>query len=228
MEPSSAPDVSFLQSLMAAVGAMDWMEFTGLVSGLLCVWLLIRQNVWTFPIGLVYAVVSVVVFFEARLYADVLLSGYYVLMNGYGWYYWLYGGTRTRLTGGALEEDTLPVSRTPLVTGAVLCGLTAAAIAGMGWFFDTQTDAAFPYWDSATTCMSFAAMWMTARKYIENWIIWLIVDVIATAIYYLKDIQFYAILYGVYLGMAILGWRAWQLTMIRQGRTTRPIAASSV
>jgi len=228
MEPSSAPDVSFLQSLMAAVGAMDWMEFTGLVSGLLCVWLLIRQNVWTFPIGLVYAVVSVVVFFEARLYADVLLSGYYVLMNGYGWYYWLYGGTRTRLTGGALEEDTLPVSRTPLLTGVVLGGLTAAAIGGMGWFFDTQTDAAFPYWDSATTCMSFAAMWMTARKYIENWIIWLIVDVIATAIYYLKDIQFYAILYGVYLGMAILGWRAWQLTMIRQGRTTRPIAASSV
>jgi len=212
---------------MAAVTAMNWMEFTGLVSGLLCVWLLIRQNVWTFPIGLVYAVVSVAVFFEARLYADVLLSGYYVLMNGYGWYYWLYGGMRTR-PNDPLEKDTLPVSRTPLVTGAVLGGLTAAAIGGMGWFFDTQTDAAFPYWDSATTCMSFAAMWMTARKYIENWVVWLVVDVIATAIYYLKDIQFYAILYGVYLGMAILGWRAWQLTMIRQGRSTRSIAASSV
>ena len=207
---------------------MDWVEFTGLVSGLLCVWLLIRQNVWTFPIGLVYAVVSVVVFFEARLYADVLLSGYYVLMNGYGWYYWLYGGTRVRGSGGPRAQDALPVSRTPLGTAVVLGGLTAAAIAGMGWFFDTQTDAAFPYWDSATTCMSFAAMWMTARKYIENWAVWLIVDVIATAIYYLKDIQFYAILYGVYLGMAILGWRAWQLTMIRQERSTRPIAASSV
>lgn len=207
---------------------MDWVEFTGLVSGLLCVWLLIRQNIWTFPIGLVYSVVSVAVFFKARLYADVLLSGYYVLMNAYGWYYWLYGGTRTRLPGAQAGQDTLPVTRTPLGTALVLAGLTAASIAAMGWFFATRTDAAFPYWDSATTCMSFAAMWMTARKYIDNWIVWLAVDVIATAIYYLKDIHFYAILYGVYLGMAILGWRAWQLTMIRQARSNRPIGASSV
>jgi nicotinamide mononucleotide transporter len=98
----------------------------------------------------------------------------------------------------------------------VLAAITALAIGAMGWFFDTQTDADFPYWDSATTCMSFAAMWMTARKFIENWIVWLLVDVIATAIYYAKGIDFYAILYGVYLGMAILGWRAWQLTLLNQ------------
>lgn len=216
-------DPTFLQSALDTLATMDWVEFTGLVSGLLCVWLLIRQNVWTFPIGLVYSVVSVAVFFEARLYADVLLSGYYVLMNAYGWYYWLYGGSRTVV-------NSLPVTRTPLATGLVLTGLTAVGIAGMGWFFDTRTDAAFPYWDSATTCMSFAAMWMTARKYIDNWVVWLAVDVIATAIYYLKDIHFYAILYGVYLGMAILGWRAWQLTMIRQAlaRSNPPVAASSV
>ena len=198
--------------------AMEWLEFTGLASGLLCVWLLIRQNVWTFPIGLVYSVVSVAVFVEAKLYADVLLSGYYVLMNAYGWYYWLYGGVRT-------ESNVLPVSRTPGQTALILAGITALSIAAMGWFFDTQTDADFPYWDSATTCMSFAAMWMTARKYIENWIVWLLVDVIATAIYYVKGIHFYAILYGVYLGMAILGWRAWQLTMIRQ-KIGNPAAAS--
>jgi nicotinamide mononucleotide transporter len=196
------------------LAAMSWLELAGLASGLVCVWLLIRQNVWTFPIGLVYAVVSVFVFLEARLYADVLLSAYYVLMNAYGWYFWLFGGVRT-------AEDQLPVSRIPWRSGLMLAGATALAIGGMGWFFDTRTNADFPYWDSATTCMSFAAMWMTARKYIENWWVWLAVDVIATAIYYVKGIHFYAILYGVYLGMAIMGWRAWQLTMIRQsaGRT---------
>ena len=88
---------------------MEWLEFTGLASGLICVWLLIRQNVWTFPIGLVYAVVSVAVFIEAKLYADVLLSGYYVLMNAYGWYYWLYGGVRS-------ATNELLVSRTPVAT----------------------------------------------------------------------------------------------------------------
>ena len=77
-------------------------------------------------------------------------------------------------------------------------------------------NADFPYWDSATTCMSFAAMWMTARKYLENWMVWLVVDVIATAIYTLKGIHFYAILYGVYLGMAIMGWRAWQLSLLQR------------
>ncbi len=197
---------------------MDWLEFSGLASGLICVWLLIRQNVWTFPIGLLYSLVSVAVFFRTRLYADVLLSGYYVLMNAYAWYYWLYGGVRT-------QRDELPVSRMPLGTGAWLAGLTALAIGGMGWFFATRTDAALPWWDSATTCMSFAAMWMTARKYLESWVVWLAVDVIATAIYYVKGIHFYAILYGVYLGMAIMGWRAWQLTMIKQG--AQPAAASS-
>ena len=159
--------MSLLSDLWQTLAGMAWLEFIGLISGLLCVWLLIRQNVWTFPIGLVYSVVSVVVFIEARLYADVLLSGYYVLMNAYGWYYWLYGGVRT-------AADELLVTHTPPRTGWLLAVLTVAAIAGMGWFFDTRTDADFPYWDSATTCMSFAAMWMTARKYIENWMVWLV------------------------------------------------------
>jgi nicotinamide mononucleotide transporter len=191
---------------------MDWLEFTGLVSGFVCVVLLIRQNVWTFPIGLVYAFASVAVFTEQRLYADVLLSGYYVVMNGYGWYYWLYGGSRS-------GTNDLTVSYTPPRVAAGLGGLVAVGIASMGWFFDTQTDADLPYWDSATTVMSFAAMWMTARKYIENWIVWLVVDVIATVMYVSKGIELYAILYAVYLGMAVIGWRAWRRSLTRTARS---------
>jgi len=134
------------------------------------------------------------------------LSSYYLIMNGYGWYYWLYGGDRA-------VRDSLVVTFTPRRVLLPLIAVTALAIAGMGWFFDTQTDAALPYWDSATTCMSFAAMWMTARKYIDNWIVWWIVDVIAAAIYLIKDIELYAVLYGIYLAMAVMGWRAWQRSM---------------
>ncbi len=198
--------LSALASLPAVLLEMEWLEGIGLVSGLLCVWLLIRQNIWTFPIGLIYAFVSVAVFFEQRLYADVLLSGYYVLMNAYGWWYWLYGGSRT-------PTDDLPATYTPRKTFIVLTGLSIVGIAAMGWFFDTQTDADLPYWDSATTILSFAAMWMTARKLVENWIVWLIVDCIATGVYLIKGIEFYALLYGIYLGMAFMGWRAWRQTM---------------
>ncbi len=195
-----------LDAALTVLFEMAWLEFIGLVSGVLCVWLLIRQNIWTFPIGLVYALVSVAVFTQQRLYADVLLSGYYVAMNGYGWYYWLYGGQRTR-------ADDLPVSRIAPRALLTLTGLTVAATLVMGYLFDTRTDADLAYWDSLTTCMSFAAMWMTARKYLENWVVWLVVDVIATVIYLIKGIEFYAVLYGVYLIMAVLGWRAWQRSM---------------
>ncbi len=195
-----------LDAAFTAVATIDYLEFTGLASGLLCVWLLIRENVWTFPIGLIYAVVSVAVFIEQRLYADVLLSGYYVLMNAYGWYHWLYGQGRKR-------DVELTVSRTPLRTLSWLGVVVVLGIAAMGWFFDSQTDADLPYWDSTTTVMSFAAMWLTTRKYIESWIVWLVVDIIATGIYLIKGIELYALLYAVYLGMAVMGWRAWQRSM---------------
>ena len=118
---------------------------------------------------------------QARLYADVLLSGYYVLMNAYGWYYWLFGGKRT-------SADVLPVTRTPRTTLIRLGIVTVAATFAMGWWFDNYTQADLAYWDSTTTCFSFAAMWMTARKYLENWIVWLGVDILATGIYLIKGI----------------------------------------
>tara|TARA_B100000029_G_scaffold493472_1_gene556038 strand:- start:264 stop:818 length:555 start_codon:yes stop_codon:yes gene_type:complete len=175
----------------------------GLFSGILCVWLLIKENIWTFPIGLIYAIVSVIVFHQGKLYADVLLNGYYVAMNAYGWYFWLYGGSRT-------SKDTLAISSTPRRIGGSLLVLTILGTLLMGFLFDNNTDASLPYWDSLTTCMSFAAMWMTARKYIENWAVWLIVDLLSVGIYLIKGIELYAILYGLYLIMAIVGWSRWK------------------
>jgi nicotinamide mononucleotide transporter len=195
-----------IEVFLTALRGMDWLEVIGLVSGLLCVALLIRQHIWTFPIGLIYAFVSVAVFLQQKLYADVLLSAYYVLMNAYGWYYWRVAGDRNE-SGGLLP------SFTPRATSIGLLALVVVAIAGMGWFLSSRTDADLPYWDSATTVMSFAAMWMTARKYMENWIVWLVVDVIATGMYLIKGIELYAVLYAVYLGMAVMGWRAWRRTM---------------
>lgn len=197
-----------MESVITALAQMQWLEFTGLASGLLCVWLLIRQNIWTFPIGLLYAVVSVIVMARANLYADTLLNFYYVVMNAYGWYYWSYRGTRS-------TDDTLIVTNMPFHTGAVLTVLVVVGTLVMGWLLDTQTDADLAYWDSLTTTMSFAAMWMTARKYIENWMVWLVVDVIATIMYVVKGLDFYAILYGIYLGMAVWGFLAWRRSLLQ-------------
>jgi nicotinamide mononucleotide transporter len=187
---------------------MEPLEATGLVSGLLCVVLLIRQNIWNWPIGLLYSLVSVVVFYRARLYADLALHVFYVAMNAYGWYYWAFARR-------AEKSQALPVSNITTRSALLLTIIVVAATATMGWLLASRTNAALPYWDSATTTMSFAAMWMTARKQIENWIVWLVVDVVATGIYLNKGLELYAVLYCVYIGMAIAGWWAWRTSLPR-------------
>lgn len=202
-----------VDALFETLAQMEWLELSGLVSGLLCVWLLVRGNVWTFPVGLIYAAISVVVFFNTRLYADVLLNAYYVLMNAYGWYYWLYGGQQ-----GA--DRHVPIQRAaPRVILALNCAIGAGTLL-MGAFFSRATDADMPYWDSFIMVASFAAMWLTARKCIDNWLIWFVVDVVATGVYLVKGIEFYALLYGIYLILAIMGWRAW-------AREVSPVSSSA-
>jgi nicotinamide mononucleotide transporter len=188
--------------------AQNALEATGLVSGLLCVALLIRQNIWNWPIGLLYSVVSIVVFYRSRLYADLGLHVFYVVMNAYGWYYW---GFAKR----PVDSPVVPVTRTPTRIAFALTIVVVCTTAASGLWLSTHTDAAVPYWDSASTMMSFAAMWLTARKYLENWLVWLVVDVLATAIYLYKGLEMYAVLYCIYIIMAFAGWWAWRQSMHR-------------
>lgn len=184
-------------------------ERVGAVLGLVVVWFLIRQNVWAWPLGVAYVIVSITVLYEARLYANLLLHVVAFLpMNLYGWYYWLFGTE---------QREELPVtriSRSVLAGLAVLCGAVAA---GLGVYFATQTDAAYPYWDNGVFAMSLAAMWLTARKKIENWIVWFVVNVISVALYSLQGIEEYAILYAIYIGMAVWGYVTWRGSMAETG-----------
>jgi nicotinamide mononucleotide transporter len=193
--------------VLAYLSSLDWFEATGLVTGLLCVWLLIRQNIWNWPIGLIYSLVSLVVFFRARLYSELAENAYYAVMNAYGWWYWLRGRP-----DGAAEVPVTTIGPRLAIT---LFAIFVAGTALVGYLLAAHTDAAIPYWDTSTTMMSFIAMWMTARKHIENWYIWFVVDAMRTVIYLYKGIDYYAVLYFVYLGMAVAGWWAWRTTMLR-------------
>jgi nicotinamide mononucleotide transporter len=196
----------FLSSVASYFISSPW-ELIGAASGLLCVWLIIRENIWNWPVGLAYALVSLLVFYNARLYSDLVLHVFYVFMNGYGWYYWLRGA------GARGSEGRLVVARLSTRSTSLLGVATVIGIIAMGWLFDYYTDADLAYWDSTTTVMSFAAMWMAAHKYIENWLVWLVVDVLATGIYIFKGIWPYAVLYGLYIPMAVWGWMAWSRSM---------------
>lgn len=189
----------------------NWLEAAGLVSGVLCVWLLIKEHILTFPIGMLYAVVTVVVVARALLFADVLLNLYYVLMNAYGWYYWLYGGQQLRERAGELLPQRITVKT---AVGLTLITLLGSVL--MGYLFAQYTQADMAYADSLTTVASFVAMWMSARKYLSSWVAWFLIDIVQIFLYVLKGLSsdpglfFYAALYTVYLAMAIWGWLSWR------------------
>lgn len=177
-------------------------EWVALVAGVACVWLLIKQNIWTFPIGLLFSVVTLAVLIQQKLYANSIETAYYLVMNAYGWWWWTRG-----------QQDTgseLPVTRMPARWWLGLAGLGVLVTLALGRFLESYTDADLAYIDSATTTAAFIAMWMSARKYLQSWALWLVVDIAYVGLYLYKDLPTYALLYIIYLGLAVVGWRAWQ------------------
>ncbi|MDH3709064.1 MAG: nicotinamide riboside transporter PnuC [Cyclobacteriaceae bacterium] len=197
--------MEFFQEVFYYALNMKVLEFLGFAFGVLCVLFLIRQSILTWPLGIAYVLISFVIFIQARLYADFILHIFFLGMNIYGWYYWVYG----KKSG----QEEVPVTTIGFNTWAALLIISVLGIMAWGYLLNTYTDASLAYWDSTTSVLSFAAMWLTARKKIENWMWWLVVDVLATGIYFYKDLYFYCLLYLFYIGMAIAGYLAWKKTM---------------
>ncbi len=172
--------------------------------GALGVWLTVRQNVWCWPVGLVNVSLFVVVFFHARLYGDMALQGVYVVLCLYGWYQWLHGGS---------GHGRLEVSRAPGRWGIGLGVAGVAFAVGFGLFLKQRTDAALPFWDAGTTAFSLVAQWMTTRKWIENWLVWIAVDVVCVGKYLSQGLYLTAGLYATFLVLAVLGLVEWRRSL---------------
>jgi nicotinamide mononucleotide transporter len=181
-------------------------EALGVAFGVVAVWLTVRENVWCWPLGIVNVCLSAVVFAQARLYADAGLQLVYVALCAYGWHSWLHGGP----TRGALAVARAPV-RTLLVLGAAGVAFAAA----LGVFLAGRTNAALPYWDAGTASFSLVAQWMQARKWVENWALWIVVDAVYVGMYVAKSLFLMAGLYLVFLGLALAGLLAWRAALLR-------------
>lgn len=180
-------------------------EPIGLVVGLIVVLMLIRQKLWAWPLGVLYVLISISVLLEQKAYANLVLHVCAFLpMNLYGWFFWLFGGE---------ARDDLPVTLTPTRMWLYLLILCVVGTLALGYFFDTQTDHGYPYWDSTILALSLGAMYLTARKKIENWWIWVVVNLLSIPFYWVLDLKLYAGLYFVYLGMAFWGYYEWNRDM---------------
>lgn len=183
-------------------------EWIGLALGLVVVLCLIYEKVWAWPLGVAYVLASVSVLYDAQLYATLVLHLVgFLPLNLYGWYHWLFGSE---------VRDDLPVTRASALTLMVLGLLCVVGAMGFGWYLTTWTEAAYPYWDSGILFVSLAAMWMTARKQIENWLVWVVVNVVSVGVYYGQGVVGYLGLYGVYIVMAVWGYWKWLGSMGRR------------
>lgn len=177
------------------------LEILGFITGAVCVYLNTRQNVLGWFFGIVNAVLYAAVFWQARLYADMSLQGYYFVTSIYGWWMWLYGGA---------NHDTLPVTKTPRKLYPVFFGIFIAMTLMWGFLLERYTDGSMTYADSALTVASLIGQWMMARKYLENWILWIVADVCYVAMYFYKDLHLTAVLYFIFLVLAGMGYFSWK------------------
>ena len=180
-------------------------EGVGVALGVLAVLCLIREKLLAWPLGVAYVLVIVPQLWQAQLIANFTLHVVgFLPLNLYGWYHWLFGGE---------DRNDLPVTRASVGLLGILAALCLAATLALGWALDTYTDAAFPYWDNGVLTMSLAAMWLTAQKKIDNWLVWVAVDAISVPLYYAQGLPWYAALYMLYLPMAAWGYATWRRSM---------------
>ncbi len=186
---------------------MSPLELVAAVVGALSVWLSVRQNIWSWPTAIVNVVLYSVVFFQARLYADMGLQVIYAILSIYGWYEWLHGGeNRTEL------HVTPTGSRLALILGAIAIGGSLL----LGAILRQATDAALPFMDSFLSSTSLVAQWMMTKKLLENWLVWIGVDVLYVGMFVFKGLFVTAGLYAVFLALAVKGYIDWRRSMAAQ------------
>jgi nicotinamide mononucleotide transporter len=181
--------------------ADHWLEIFGFVTGALCVFLAARRNIWTFPLGLASNVVYIVVFFEVALYADMGLQVVYIVLGVTGWIGWQRSrAVDDRATTVRMPRRAIPVLVVALVAGAALLTLVLT----------TFTDSTTPVPDAATTTASLVAQFMLNSRWIENWFVWIAVDVAYIGLYAYKELYITAALYLIFIGICVHGYRTWR------------------
>ena len=180
------------------------LQIVGFTLGLLYLWLEYRANIYLWLVGLVMPVVHGTLYFQTGLYADFGMNVYYFLASVYGWLVWR-TAPKTEKGGG--------ISRTPARRWPMIAAAYAAIHLFIYWVLVTFTNSTVPFWDAMTTAGSIVAMWMLSRKYVEQWLVWLAVDLVTVGLYLYKGIPLTAGLYALYSALAVAGYLRWKAKM---------------
>ncbi len=195
--------IEFLQQAGNTLLQSSWIDLLALISGVVYVVLAAKENVWCWLAGLVNVSAFFVIAYNAQMYSDVGLQVVYFFLTIYGWWAWVYGRSKT-------QEQTLNITTTSLKMWSLLIPLTLAMTVLLYFILGNYTDTDVAFWDALTTALSLTATWMTARKKLENWLVWMIADPIYVGLLYYKGWYLSSLLFGIYTVIAVVGYFEWK------------------
>jgi nicotinamide mononucleotide transporter len=212
LKPREVLAMLVISTLVLAASYRAWWaigvaEAWGFVTGGICVWLVVREHLWNWPVGLANNVFFFVLFLRSRLYADMALQVVYLGLGVYGWLNWLFGGK---------NRTKLEISRTTRSEWIALMTLVPLCTWGMRELL-VRINGAAPLWDSLTTVLSLAAQYLLCRKRFENWWFWIAADVVYIPLYLTRHLPLTAVLYAVFLAMCLIGLREWSRNLHQKG-----------
>ncbi|BCA40635.1 nicotinamide riboside transporter PnuC [Kluyvera ascorbata] len=212
---------------------LSWIEAVGTVAGLLCIWLASLEKIVNYLFGLINVTLFAIIFFQIQLYASLLLQLFFFAANLYGWYAW---SRQTSQNEAELQIRWLPLPKAlswlaacvvaialmTLYIDPVFAVLTRVAVnvmqaMGVNVVMPTLQPDAFPFWDSCMMVLSIAAMVLMTRKYVENWLLWVIINVISVAIFALQGVYAMALEYLILTFIALNGSRMWMNSARERG-----------
>lgn len=186
----------------------NYIEILGAVSGLIYLYLEIKENIWLWPLGIITSTFYIYIFFVSKFYADMGLQFYYLGVSAYGWWHWVRGGAKS-------STGILPVTRLKLNLAIKLFAVTSLLFILLVYILKEFTDSPVPYGDAFTTALSITATWMLARKIIEMWWIWVVVNAVSLGLYLYKGLYPTSVLFVFYTSMSVVGYLQWRKSVVK-------------
>ncbi|MBB6326626.1 nicotinamide mononucleotide transporter [Algoriphagus iocasae] len=190
----------FLDGLTEGLRNMTWLEAVAVFFGIASVFYSMKEHIWVYPTGIISTLIYVWICFQYKLYADMGINAYYFSMSIYGWYVW------THPNAG---EKVLPVTWLKPKGWLVSLGIFFVSYLTLYLVLSNFTDSDVPYWDSFTTSSAFVGMWLMAKKKVENWIFWIITDLVSVPLYFYKGLILTTVQFTFFTVLATMGLIAW-------------------
>lgn len=186
---------------------MFYLELLGTLVGLVYLWLEYKASIHLWIVSIIMPAIYIFVYYEAGLYADFGINIYYLLAAAYGWMSWTYHKSEN-------ASGERPIVYTPRKLYFPLFITSVVCLLGIAWVLLEFTNSDVPWLDSFTTALSIVGMWMLAKKFIEQWLVWILVDIVSAGLYVYKELYLTAGLYALYTVIAVLGYYNWKKMML--------------